>query len=300
MADSAATKFKLQWNDHGNELSRLSRDVFGRDDLTDVTLTCRGGTPFHAHKMILAAASTYFRNFFMEVQGKINQHQVIFMKDIEPAEMEHLLQFIYLGEVDVPGQELERLIAISKELAIIGMDAIKQEEDAPLQRRIPKLAKRKSTTTTIENAEPLPTKQARVKSDPIYDDELVDQDIFDGYMDNGEDDRVTEGDVQDKLGNEEEASNDQPSPATMPKMPPMTSSRGTGKKLSPIWDHFSVSPLDPKYAQCIHCNKQISRGSSIPRKQGLSSMKNHLKTQHREAVALSENPQSTTHFQMST
>ena len=57
------------------------------------------------------------------------------MKDIEPAEMEHLLQFIYLGEVDVPGQELERLIAISKELAIIGMDAIKQEEDAPLQRR---------------------------------------------------------------------------------------------------------------------------------------------------------------------
>ena len=68
--------------------------------------------------------------------------------------------------------------------------------------RTPKLAKRKSTTTTIENAEPLPTKQARVKSDPIYDDELVDQDIFDGYMDNGEDDRVTEGDVQDKLGNE--------------------------------------------------------------------------------------------------
>ena len=57
------------------------------------------------------------------------------MKDIEPTEMEHLLQFIYLGEVDVPGQELERLIAISKELSIIGLDTIKQEEDAPLQRR---------------------------------------------------------------------------------------------------------------------------------------------------------------------
>ena len=65
------SKLRLQWRDHGNELSRLSRDVFCREDLSDVTLTCRGGTPFSAHKMILAAASTYFRNFFMEVRGKM-------------------------------------------------------------------------------------------------------------------------------------------------------------------------------------------------------------------------------------
>ena len=50
---------------------RLSREIFGNDDLTDVTLTCRGGTPFYAHKIILAAASTYFKSFFKEVQGKM-------------------------------------------------------------------------------------------------------------------------------------------------------------------------------------------------------------------------------------
>merc|ERR1719245_1038068 len=92
-------------------------------------LKCRGGTPFSAHKMILAAASTYFRNFFMEVRGKINQHQVIFMKDIDPGEMEYLLQFIYLGEVDIPNLELERLIAISKDLGIIGLDPVKKEDE---------------------------------------------------------------------------------------------------------------------------------------------------------------------------
>ena len=99
MEDSA--KLRLQWHDHGNELSRwawgwltskvvkfecgfntkmdliysfffrLSREIFGNDDLTDVTLTCRGGNPFHAHKIILAAASTYFKSFFKEVQGKM-------------------------------------------------------------------------------------------------------------------------------------------------------------------------------------------------------------------------------------
>ena len=68
MEDSA--KLRLQWRDHGNELASLSRDIFCREDLTDVTLACRGGAPFPAHKLILAASSTYFRNFFMEVQGK--------------------------------------------------------------------------------------------------------------------------------------------------------------------------------------------------------------------------------------
>ena len=51
--------------------SRLSREIFGSDDLADVTLTCRGGAAFHAHKMVLAAASNYFRNFFKEVKNKM-------------------------------------------------------------------------------------------------------------------------------------------------------------------------------------------------------------------------------------
>ena len=51
------------------------------------------------------------------------------MKDIESSEMEYLLQFIYLGEVDIPSLELERLIAISKELGIKGLDAVKKEEN---------------------------------------------------------------------------------------------------------------------------------------------------------------------------
>ena len=57
------------------------------------------------------------------------------MKDIEPSEMEYLLQFIYLGEVDIPSLELERLITISKDLGIVGLDAVKREEDVIGERR---------------------------------------------------------------------------------------------------------------------------------------------------------------------
>ena len=43
--------------------------------MTDVTLTCRGGAAFHARKIVLAAASAYFRSFFEEVEGNITHHQ---------------------------------------------------------------------------------------------------------------------------------------------------------------------------------------------------------------------------------
>ena len=41
---------RLEWRDHGGELSRLAGDLFSRQDLSDVTLASRGGDPFPAHK----------------------------------------------------------------------------------------------------------------------------------------------------------------------------------------------------------------------------------------------------------
>ena len=49
---------------------------------------------------------------------------MIFLKDVDASEMEYLLQFIYRGEVDIPSEELERLIEIAKDLAIIGLDTV--------------------------------------------------------------------------------------------------------------------------------------------------------------------------------
>jgi len=172
MEDSA--KLRLQWHDHGNELSRLSREIFGNDDLTDVTLTCRGGTPFYAHKIILAAASTYFKSFFKEVQGKINQHPVIFVKDAEPSEMEYLMQFIYRGEVDIPSEDLERLIEIAKDLGIIGLDAVNTDNgEKKSDRRTLKGTKRKSATSPAASTSKLP-KVKREHDDPLGDEDFGD------------------------------------------------------------------------------------------------------------------------------
>ena len=265
----------LQWRDHGDALTRLSKDIFCRQDLSDVTLTCRGGAPFPAHKVILSAASTYFRNFFLEVGGKINQHQVIFMKDITTFEMEYLLQFVYLGEVEVPGPLVERLIAISRDLGIVGLDAVKEEHAIGEQRRMLYATKRKASAQISES---LTSKVAKVaEEDPIYDNDTVhddeQQDLFEEYLDTHRD---VEEDVirQGHDSGLDEVKDDDFDPKLSPGRRPGR------RKRHMIWNHFKMSAADPKYAQCLHCEKLISRGSTVSGGSTNSGMNNHFKSMH--------------------
>ena len=114
-------------------------------------------------------------------------------QDVEPREMEHLLQFIYLGEVDIPSAELERLIAISKDLGIVGLDAVvKKGEECVVgeRRRMPQVVKRKAQPTLkSQDQESMTAKLAKVADEdivPIYYDDKFDadqQDLFDQYLD---------------------------------------------------------------------------------------------------------------------
>ena len=66
-----------------------------------------------------------------------------------------------------------------------------------------------------------------------------------------------------------------------------------GKKVSPIWNHFNVSATDPKYAQCLHCDKQISRGSSIPGRMTNTGINSHFRSWHKD-IDLYEKPPTPT------
>ena len=82
------------------------------------------------------------------------------MKDIKPAEMESLLQFVYQGEVEIPNTDVERIINISVELGIAGLSEIKSKEQDDVGRRNTVQARRrlesphKSPTAKMAKIEP--------------------------------------------------------------------------------------------------------------------------------------------------
>ena len=98
------------------------------------------------------------------------QHQVIFMKDIEPYEMEYLIKYIYLGEVEIPNKDVERIIKMSQELGIVGLKEVKCNEQETESRETPKVAKRKLDSSL----DPETTKMAKIESKLYEDHDLVD------------------------------------------------------------------------------------------------------------------------------
>lgn len=76
--------------------------------------------------MVLSTCSDYFDEMFERIQC---QHPFIVFKDIEPNEMELLLNYMYKGEVNVTQESLPALIKAAESLKIKGL-AVPDDESS--------------------------------------------------------------------------------------------------------------------------------------------------------------------------
>lgn len=56
-------QFSLRWNNYLKHITSAFDTLRSDEDLVDVTLSCEGKR-IRAHKMLLSACSTYFRDLF--------------------------------------------------------------------------------------------------------------------------------------------------------------------------------------------------------------------------------------------
>ena len=56
-------QYSLKWNDYSTRVVSAFEDLQKENDLTDVTLSSEGRN-IRAHKVLLSACSTYFKNTF--------------------------------------------------------------------------------------------------------------------------------------------------------------------------------------------------------------------------------------------
>lgn len=85
----------------------------------DLTLACGPeGTKLSAHKLLLAAASPYFRHLLANTL----QHTIVVLRDIPACYMRALLQFVYCGTVEVPRAELAEFLRAGSYLQITGLE----------------------------------------------------------------------------------------------------------------------------------------------------------------------------------
>jgi hypothetical protein len=85
----------------------------------DLTIVCEGGEKLLAHKLILSAASSYFRSILETARG---EQTILVLRDVAAQDMGDLLTFVYSGSVSLPRQRLGPFLAAGRALQINGVE----------------------------------------------------------------------------------------------------------------------------------------------------------------------------------
>ena len=109
---------RCRWDEFPSMIQRTASGLFDSLEMSDVSLVA-GERVIPCHKIILSAASEWFRNLFGHLGGQ--ERLVIVLKDVDPIHLDFLLKFIYRGEVCVPQSELNAVLEAAQVLCVTGL-----------------------------------------------------------------------------------------------------------------------------------------------------------------------------------
>ena len=169
--------FFLQWNDFQANASSTFKEMRDDNDFVDVTLACDDNYNIKAHKMVLAASSSFFSNFL-----KQNHHPspFIYLKGIKVRALTYILDFMYNGEVNILHEDLDDFMKVGDDLKVKGVEKEESHVQAyslnkgciPKKQRKTKDKKEKDVDKQIIVKEQKPIKYESSGSDIVLVDTL--------------------------------------------------------------------------------------------------------------------------------
>lgn len=110
--------YDLKWKNHVSEIFSEVQKLRSKDYFSDIIVHC-GGRNFRAHKLILAASSTFFEKVLAGIPR--DRSHVLVLAQTPPDMLECVLDFVYDGEVFVPADSLEKFMDAAENLGIRGL-----------------------------------------------------------------------------------------------------------------------------------------------------------------------------------
>ena len=92
--------------------------LYSDQEFTDVTLVCDEDKQVKAHKVILSSSSKLFRRILLR---NPHQHPLIYLKGVDYENLQLILRFMYLGQLEVAQDYLPIFIEAAKELEVNGL-----------------------------------------------------------------------------------------------------------------------------------------------------------------------------------
>jgi len=148
-----ADQFCLKWNNYQLSLTSAFKHLLEEEDFVDVTLSAEGQN-LKAHKVVLSACSSYFRELLRGIS--LWQHPVLVLRDVPFLELQSILEFVYLGEVNVEQDRLQSFLKTAELLRIKGLtDGLQEsgEKSAKTNKACP--AENKEKSPLLPNVKPV-------------------------------------------------------------------------------------------------------------------------------------------------
>ena len=111
-------QFCLKWNNYQASLTSAFKNLLEEEDFVDVTLSAESQT-LKAHKVVLSACSPYFRELLKGINPW--QHPVLLLRDVPFLDLHTILEFVYVGEVNVIQDNLQSFLKTAELLQIKGL-----------------------------------------------------------------------------------------------------------------------------------------------------------------------------------
>merc|ERR1712126_14824 len=97
---------------------RILSDLINSNEFTDVTFVCDDQMQLSAHKSVLSSSSPVLKTI---ISNNPHPNPLIYLKGIHHSDLQALLQYIYLGETNIPEERLTDFLNLAKEFLVIGL-----------------------------------------------------------------------------------------------------------------------------------------------------------------------------------
>ena len=109
--------------------------LYEDQQFVDVTLACADDQQIKAHKVVLSNGSSFFHNILLK-----NPHPspLIYLRGVKQENLQAIVQFLYLGQAEVPKENLTVFLNIAADLGIKElMEETKECSDTQLKKEPP-------------------------------------------------------------------------------------------------------------------------------------------------------------------
>ena len=122
-------KFSLKWTDFQSVVSQSFSVLRREEDFYDVTLVSDDETQIPAHKLVLAASSSFFKSI---LKRNSHSHPLLYLSGVDSKSLGFVLDYIYQGEVHIYQHDLDNFLDVAQRLRVEGLNSA-EDAQPPLK-----------------------------------------------------------------------------------------------------------------------------------------------------------------------